>query len=291
MEKFFQEINKFLKDNKNPHLRLPNYIDTILQERQSNWSFILELENTCDTEKEIAIFKGNIDTSRYVTINSAGQYEAIGGGMVQTPYPQGTVINVKDDPRLLNKVSGHIVDCIASQEHSNENSELSIPKQTVYKDATGELTVTSKDFYLNFLADFIKNASSRIFELQITSSNKDIFSSRLFLKQLNPYFREEPRYVNLEDSYLPDNSESVKIVIPTPYNITHETLQTLRIPSATKVSIGMRFSAYMSESNAIKNELKPGVFLEKLNLLTQNVTGQIHNPINSKLIKDNTQMK
>lgn len=273
MEDFFQKITEFLQKNKNTHLRLPNYIDTILQERQSNWSFILEIENTCDTEKEIAIFKGNIDTSRYVSVDAAGQYEAIGGGMVQTPYPDGTIINLKDDPRLLNKITGHIVDCVASQEHSNTGAELSIPKQTVFKDATGEVTVSSKDFYLNFLTEFIKNAASRIFELQISSSNNEIFSSRLFLKQLNPYFREEPRYINLEDYYLPDNSESVKIIVPTPFNITHETLQTLLIPAATRVSIGMRFSAYMSEANAINNELKPGIFLQKLDLLTQNVTG------------------
>ncbi len=274
MDKFFQEIKKFLQDNKNPHLRLPKYIETILQERQSNWSFILEIENTCDAEKEIAILKGNIDTSRYVEINSSGQYRAIGGGLVQTPYTQGTIINVKDDPRLLNKVSGHIVDCVASQEHSNIDNELSIPKQTVFKDTTGEVTVTSKDFYLNFLTDFIKDAASRIFELQITSTNTDIFSSRIYIKEMNPFFREEPRYINLQDYYLPDNSENVKIIVPVPYNITHETLKTLRIPASTKVSVGMRFSAYFSEANAIKNELKPGIFLQKLNLLTEDLSGQ-----------------
>ena len=284
MEKFFEEIKKFLQDNQNPHLRLPDHVDTILQEKDSNWSFTAEIQNTTTTAKEIALLTGDIDTSRYQTINASNQYVALGGGLVTTPYPQGEIINLKDNPRLINKVSDHPVDCVASQEHHSAATEPAIPKQVIYKDATGEVSVTSKDFFFNFLKDFIKNAPSRIFELQLTTDNKELFSSRIYLKSLNPYQRQQPQFINIEDYYLPDNAESVKVIIPVPFNITHETLLAIKIPAATRCTVGFRASAWFSEANAIKNELKPGTFLEKLAMLTDENTQNTTNAIPDKPI-------
>jgi len=272
MKEFFDKINDFLTENKDPHVRFPKGVNMILEEKQSRWSFILEIENSTDTSRNIGILTGCVNTDRYQVIDASQQYVALGGSeVVETPYPQDTIINLKDDPRLINKVGGVSLDCVASQEHNNTTSEIAIPEQTIYKDATGQITVTSKDFFLNFFKEFLKISPVRVFELQISTDNVDLFSESLLLKELNPFVREEPEYINLEDYFLPDNSENVKIIIDSPFNLTAETLMSIPIPANTSATFGFRIGAYHSEGNAIKNKFKVGSFFKTLQLAAQKI--------------------
>ena len=264
MKEFFDKIYDFLLKNKDAHLRLPPNVNTILQERDSRWSFILEIGNSTSSEKEIALLTGIADSSRFQVINASSQFTALGGGLVTTPYSSGAIINLKDDPRLINKIAGSSCDCVVSQEHHNASVDQAIPEQTIYKDGTGEVTVSSKDFYWNFFKEFLKISPLRVFELQIASDNINVFSQQIQIKELNPLQRENPELINLEDYYLPSSTNELKIIVPSPFNLTAETFMSIIVPADTSLTLGFRVSAYHSEANALKNKLQTGVFLSNL---------------------------
>jgi len=269
MKEFFDKITEFLKTNKDPHLRFSKGVDTVLQEKNSRWSFILEIENSTDSDKEIALLTGVVDSSRYAEIQD-NSYKALGGESVVTPYADKTIINLKDDPRLINKIAGVTCDCVASQEHCNSSTEIAIPEQTVYKNLSGEVTISSKDFIWNFFKEFLKIGPVRVFELQVTSDNIDIFSQKLKLKEINPFIREETEYISLENYYLPDNTNELKIIVDTPFNLTQETFMSIVVPAATSLSLSFRISAYHSESNALKNKLKTDSFMADIMAAVEN---------------------
>ena len=258
-----QTVEQFLKDIKNVLVRsnddfitYPKSINSILDEKSSNWVFQIEMKNTCTVAKNIAIFGAGAGASRFKVIDAARKYPALGGGLVTTPYANGTIIKINDDPRLLNKISGFPVDCIATQEHANTLVEPQQITQTLYKDLTGELTLTSKDFYIDYLQNFISKNSARVWEMQFSSDNpSEAFSSKVYFKDLNPLRKDELNFINLEDYFLPESGIDTKIIVPVSMYLGSETFLAMTVPAATRLTATFKFSAYHSDLKAIRTKL------------------------------------
>lgn len=264
MKELIKTISDFLQKNKDPHLRFPKNIDSILDERNSSWSFNIELNNTTSGSKEIALLTGAVNSDRFVTIDATKSYKSINGEDILTPYPEGTIINVKDDPRLIKKIVGGTIHAVASQEHHNGSSEQAIIKQVIYKDLTGQVTITSKDYFLNFLKEFIKTASVRSWEMHVSTTNPELFNGKITMQETNPFSKEYQEYIELEQYFSDSNIEAQKVIIDRPINLTEETFLSVTVPANTSVSYGFRVSAYLSNGNAIKNKLKTSNFIKSV---------------------------
>ncbi|GEM_PF-2148852 len=274
---FMSEIKSFLKASKDDFIVYPKGIETVLDERISTWNFQLDIQNTCNAEKQIALFSGLIDRSRYQILDGSKQYAALGGGLVATPYAAGTIIRIDDNPRLLNKVSELSVHAIATQTHHNGASEPSQIKQVIYKDGTGQVTITSKDFFIDFLQEFVKHCPLRIFEFQVsTSSPTDVFSSRVAFKDLNPLNKETMQYINLEDFAMPESSNGTKIIVPSTIYVGDQTFMAITVPALSQLTFSMRVGAYHSDFYAFKNKLKGESFFKSVAAVTPAKTSSLN---------------
>jgi hypothetical protein len=264
-----------LKKQKSDFIEYPRGVETILEEQNSTWNFQLDFVNTCPAEKQIALFSGLVDRSRYQILDGSKQYAALGGGLVITPYAVGSVIKLNDDPRLLNKISGLVVSAIATQEHHNGASEPAQINQVIYKDGTGLVSVTSKDFFLDFLQEFVKQNPLRLYEMQFSTNTPLIlFGSRLAFKDLNPLNREQMQYLNLEDYYTPDNQVGTKIIVPAGLYIGDQTFMAISLPASSQVTMSMKFSAYASNLHLLKNTLKTESFFKSIAAATSAKTSK-----------------
>lgn len=272
MKEFFKKIEDFLQVSKDPQVRLPANIDSILDEANSSWSFNIEIENTTDSVKEVAILTGAISSDRFQVIDASHNYKSINGENILTPYAEGTIINLKDNPRLIKKIVGTEVHAVASQEHHNGANENALIKQVVYKDATGQISVTSKTYFLNFFKDFIKTASTRIWQMHVSTDNPEIFNGKITKQELNPYTQEAKELIELEHYFSDSNIEAQKVIIDKTLHLTEETYLAVTIPTNTKVSYGFRASAYLSNGNAINQRFKVSGLVGALKKLSNKPT-------------------
>lgn len=244
-EFFFESIKKYLQKEWDPSVRFAPGINDLLTEQRSSWAFTFDLRNSTSDTKTVAVLPSYYNTDRIVTINASGQYPAVGGGMVQTPLSEGTVVNLSDSPTEINRYAGMSVDCVCSQKVHNDSTENNQPTQTIYADQTGFVTCTSKNGF-NFFRDFVKHVPLRVFQMQISSSQREMFSTHYCIKVANPMQQQLAREINLEDFFKPDNALANKIIVDVPHVISGETLTTLSLPSGAAATITLRVSALYS---------------------------------------------
>jgi len=270
----YDELLKFMTNDKDMSLVYPKNIDSILDEANSNWNFSVKLNNTSNGTKEVALFTGGIDVARYALLDANRDTPAIGGGKIDFTipffggidlFPAGMTLRVEDYPNVFNLNSGITVDAIATQRLAALSGNVI---QKIWVDIDNKFVsvqTPNSNIPYDFYRDFIVQNPCRIYELQVTSDKPELaFLGKLKIKQLNPFESAAVRTINFEDYYKPENSVGTKIIIPFVEYVGNNTVMSVSVPGVSSLSINFKLSALTSDLEAIKNKLKAENLLKAL---------------------------
>ncbi|MBR6279389.1 MAG: hypothetical protein IKR41_11645 [Bacteroidales bacterium] len=244
-ENFFESIRKYLQKEWVPSLRFAPGVPDMMAEARSSWAFSFDLKNSTSETRTVAVLPSVYNTDHIVSIDSDGKYKANGGGLVQTPLKEGGLINLNDSPDEINRYSGLNVDCVCSQRVHNAATENNQLTQAIFADETGMVTCTSKNG-MNVFQEFVRHVPLRVFQMQISASQREMFSTHYCIKQANPMQQQLAREINLEDYFRPDNALANKIIVDAPHTVSGETLTTLTLPPGAAATVTLRVSALYS---------------------------------------------
>ncbi len=252
---FLQELKHLLEMERDPAIMFPKGVNSVLEEQNSQWAFTLNFVNTTNSARTIALFKGGVNTTRIETVDALNEVPGINGGKLKTTYAQNKIIQLNDDPRVLNIISGIPVDVVASQEHKNAiGSSIT---QDIYADITGKITVTSDRFTLDFMRVFAELNALRMFAMKITSdSPQSMFSGYVKLKDLNPFENQLAIEIPLSKYVLSSSGIETTIEVPYKTYIGANTFMCVTIPANCIAGITLQVSAIHSQLNALRNLLK-----------------------------------
>lgn len=254
MEKFFSKIEEYFKKTKNPFLQMPPGVTSLFNERHGDWSFSFTLKSTLTYPYTVAILPGCVPTERVVQIIDDGlnnAYIGMGGALIPAPLPVGSVVLLHDEVKHFNPYSGVDVRAVINQELTqNFNNRLQYIFKTNSFDV-GEISVESING-VDILRNMMRQNAVRIYEIHIQSSNEDMFSTQMIIKDTNPFKNSAIEYINLEDWFKPDNALSKKIIVDKPFFLDNMTLLALNLPGNTEVTITLRGSVMFRPAKGIE---------------------------------------
>lgn len=257
MEQFFSKIDEFFKKTKNPFLQMASGVTSLFNERHGDWSFSFTLKSTFTNEYKVAILPGCIPTERIVQVFNDGLgnkvYNAIGGGAVNAIYNNvGDIILLHDEVSFLKDYSGINIDAVVNQE---QFQSITGKVQTIFKrdsDDIGAITVQSQNG-VDVLRNMIRQNAIRVYEIQIQSSNSDMFSTYMVIKDTNPLKNSSVEYFNLEDWFKTDNALAKKIIVDKPFFLDNLSLLVFSIPGNTEVTITLKASVMFRPAKGIES--------------------------------------
>lgn len=266
---FFYELQTMLSAGKTPGIALPHNVSSIIEERNSLWTYDITIQNNTLSAKNVAIFTGNTNTERVAIADANGDIIGLGGQLLDfdaygVSITPGLVLTSKDNPLSLNAYAGESIDAVATQSISEMYGKLT---QEIYKNAEGSIVCSSRAFSIDFMRNFISRNPVRMFEIQITATKPELaFNGFINIKEVNPFTGSAIPVgaLSLQDAYRPTNAVKNKVVISQAFFIGAETFMGINVPGESSLTLSMQFSAYHSVLQLIKKLLNTDSLLAEL---------------------------
>lgn len=220
--------------------------------------------NATDEQMVVALNPGMFRTDRSALVydDSGLKYRAYGGGELAAPAGAvaNDIIHEWNDPSEIIS-AGYTVDAVFDDGIVYALSSNAAKRLTI--------TAQKKEASVRAFLDYIKRNPTSFAGIHITSTDINFYETELTLTRVTPYGKYGEDRVPFQDSNLPTNNNTGKVIIEQSFQLDGETLAVITVPSGATVNISLVAAAVESAAVGLKNKVatvkeKGGVMTKKV---------------------------